>query len=137
MSIRCCSSMASRATVPVPRPFRNLWISSWYMIAAVLPFGIKMTIFYLHSSVSAPSRKSVCVMATTLCKLVAAGESSRVAAISHWQRCPAHIPEDPPEQFRQSLRTAQAISSSSRMSSSTRKRRSPTGIGSPGGGTCW
>ena len=161
MSVSCWSSLASRAAVPIPRPVQNPCSASWYVIAAMIwwfiwlatdfqrtltspipqnslfPFGIKTTVCHMHSFKSIPSRNTAGMMAKTFSQLVASGESSRVAEISHWQRCSVHIFEGSPKRFRQNLRTAQAISSSYGISSSTRKRISPTGIGSPGNGTCW
>ena len=139
MDVRCWRSLASRAAVLVPRPTRNLWRVSWKEIAAVsrrlrrltisfqrtlnipspwnppFPFESRTVICHVHYSTSVLSWNSACTMEATFRQLVASGESSRVAAVIHWRRYSARIHEGLPERFRQSLRTAKAISSSSGM----------------------
>ena len=86
-----------------------------------LTFGIRTTVCHMRYSASFPSWNSDCTMVITFSQLVASGESSRIAEISHWRRCSARIPEGPPKQFIQSLRTAREIYSYSGMESSTEK----------------
>ena len=162
MDARCWRRLASMAAVLVPRPARNPWRVSWKEIADVslrlrklaiafqrtltspihwkppFPFVTRTNICHVNYSASVPSWNSACTMTTTSIQLVASGESSHIAAISHWRRCSTYVPEGMTERFRQSLRTAQAISSFSGMESSTNKGKvgSPTGIGYPGDGTC-
>ena len=134
MSVRCCSSLALRATVPVPWPSQNLCSLSWTLMddarrqfrrlvtafqsnstrttppkIMLAPLGIRTTVYHVLSLDISPSRNSACTMATTFCQLVASGLSSRVSSIKHWRRCSARIPNRPPERFRRSLRTAQEI----------------------------
>ena len=137
MALRCWTSLASRVEDPVPCPAQNLWRELWYEIATAsqrlrrlatafqstlrspIPqkshfyFIIRTTVCHVHSSESVPSWNTACTMVTTFSQLVPSGELYRVVAISHWRRFFACIPEGPPERFRQSLRTAQAIYSSS------------------------
>ena len=124
------------------RHFRSLVTAFQKTLTSPIPLnslfhlGTRTTVCHVCYSASLSSQNADCTMSTTFCRLLASGESSRVAAISHWWRCSANIPDGLSERFRQSLRTFQEISSSSSIASSTRKRRSPTGIGSPGGETC-
>ena len=85
-------------------------LTSQISLKSPLPFGINMTVFYVHFSDNVSSRNSACTMSTIFYQLVESSESSHVAAISHWRRCSALITEGPPERFRQSLITSQAFS---------------------------
>ena len=149
MVVSCRRRLASRAEVPIPQPALNLCSTSWYVMADVsrrfrrlatalqikltspipqkslFPFIIRMTVCHVHSLTRVSSRNSVCIITTTFYQLVASGELSRFAAINHWRRFSALISDKPPKRIRISLRTAKAISSPSRMSLFTRKRRSP------------
>ena len=94
-----------------------------------------MIVCHVLSLDSVPSHNADCTMATTFCQLVASGVSYQVTEINHWRKCSSCIPKIPPERFRQSLRTAQAISLFSGMDSSTGNGCNPSGIGCTGGGT--
>ena len=159
MAVRCWSRLDSTSAVPVLRPAQNPCNTSWNMMADMsqrfrrlatnfqrtltstiplkylLTFGIRKTICHMYSLASVLSQNTDFMMAKRFFQLVESGETSRVAAIRHWRRCSALIPDRTPKRFRRSLRTTQEIYSSSGMASSTRKGRSPTDIGSLGGGT--
>ena len=150
MAVSCWRSLASRVVVPVLRPDQNPWSVSWKEIADVsrklrrlaisfqrtstnqiprpppFPFGTITTVCHMHYSANVPSWNASYMMSTTFRQLVASVESSPIVEIRHWRRCSARIPEGPPERFRQSLRTNQAISSSSGMETSTEKCKGGT-----------
>ena len=161
MDLICWSRLDLEVSFPIPQPAQNPFSTSWNLTAVVsrwfrrlvtvfqststitiplkspiAPLGIRTTVCRMLSSARSPSRNDAWKMATTFWQLVASGVSSRVASINHWRRCSAYISNGPPKQFRQSLCTAQAIYSSSRMESSTGKGWSYLGIGCTGGGTC-
>ena len=145
MAVSCWISLASRSAIPVPCPDRNPCSTSLNVIAAVIrrfmrlaivlqststsptPLNsllfhlwIRTTVFHVLYLDRVPTWNAFFTMSTTFFQLVASGVLSQVAEISHWRRCSALISDRLTKCFRQSLRTAQAISFSSGMESSTR-----------------
>ena len=159
MDVRCCISLALRVDVPVPRSARNPWIKSWKRISEVKrwfrspvtvfqststrpiprkslppPFVTRTTIFHMLLPESVSNKNSACTMETTSSQFVTAVLFYLVTPQIYWQRCYTHMPDRPPERFRRSLRTSQAISSSSGTEYSTGRGVTPTGIGWTGKG---
>ena len=136
-------SMSWNVIATVSRRFKSLVTVFQKTSTSPIPWksplvslGINTAVYHMHSLARFPSQNAFCAMATTFYQLVASGVSSQVAEIIHWWRSSALIPDGPPEWLRQSLRTAQEISSSSGIESSTRDGCNPTVICCPGGGTC-
>ena len=115
--------------------FQSTSTSTIPLNCPLTPLGIRTTVCHMLYSASVTSLNSACKMAATFFYFVASGVSSHVASINHWRRCSARIFNGPPKRFCQILHTAQEISSSSGMESSTRKGCTPMGVGCPGGGT--
>ena len=159
MAMMGCSSLASRATVHIPWPARNLCSMSRNVIATMkcrfrsmvnvfqststrpiphnyplYPLGINKTVYQMLSLASVPLWNAAWTMVTNLCQLVPPCALSQVVSCNHWCRCSTYIPNGPPDWFSKSLRTSQTISLSSATEYLTGNVCTPTGIVWPGDG---
>ena len=152
------SRLDSREAIPVPLLARNLYMMSQKLIAnprrrlkitvTILhrtstrpiyhnltpPFFIRTTFCQVDSSIRRTSLNSVWTRSTTLIHIMASGVSYIFAAPIQNQRCPAHIPDGPPDRFDKILHTAYSTSASVSIKSSTGNGYISTGMFAPPGG---
>ena len=157
ISIICCRSLASREVFLVSLPMRKPWRVSWNWITDIrqrfsipvtlfhrtstrhipqespFPFGIRMTVYQVHSSVRWPSSKVPCISLTTFSRCVGSGNLSLVAACNKDRSCSTLTPDELPALFHWKYQTAQATTSSSGIPSSTGKVVKTIGMLLPGG----